>query len=59
MSTTKTKQLQKRYQYYASENGKPVIKWTEWFNCSNKSNKEKIQLKGFKGNDLLNEYREV
>ena len=58
MSTIKTKQLQKRYQHWTSENGKPEIKWTEWFNCSGKL-KEKIQLKGFKGNDLLNEYREV
>jgi isopentenyl diphosphate isomerase/L-lactate dehydrogenase-like FMN-dependent dehydrogenase len=58
MCTTKPKRLQKRYQHWARENGKPVIKWTEWFDCSSNS-KEKIQLKGFKGNDLLNEIREV
>ena len=42
---------QKRYQY-RSANGKV---WTKWFNYEGKP--EFVQLKGFKGDDLLNEYR--
>lgn len=45
------KKRQKRYQYW----GKFGIKWTEWFNYNGQE--EPIQIKGFKGNDLRNEYR--
>ena len=45
----------KRYQYWGSENGKPVKKWTEYFPW-NSDSREKIQMKGFKGDNLLNEY---
>lgn len=45
----------KRYQFWASENGKPVKKWTEYFEW-NSDSREKIQMKGFKGDNLLNEY---
>ena len=47
----------KRYQYWGSENGKPVKKWTEYFPWDSDS-REKIQLKGFKGDCLLNEYKD-
>lgn len=46
----------KRYQYWASENGKPIKKWTEFFIWDSDST-EPIQLKGYKGNDLKNEYK--
>ena len=49
--------MKKRFQYWASEQGKPIKKWTEWFNWDS-DNREPIQLKGFKGNHLLNEYEE-
>lgn len=48
---------QKRYQYWGSVNGKPQIMWTEWFNYNGPE--EPIQHKGFKGNDLKNEYRTI
>ena len=47
---------QKRYQNYGFEDGKPVIKWTKWFDYRGKS-RDPIQFKGFKGKDLKNEYR--
>ena len=53
----------KRYEYWASENGKPVIKWTEWFNYSPNDEllerfqtQEKYQLSCSK---LRNEFRIV
>lgn len=46
----------KRYQYWGFENEKPQIMWTEWFPW-NSINEEQIQLKGFKGNDLKNDYK--
>ena len=46
-------QKQKRYQRFTKE-GKS---WTPWFNIPNNTPKEPIQFKGFKGNNLLNEYR--
>jgi hypothetical protein len=45
--------IQKRYQYWTKEG----IKWTSWFKCS--STEEALQLKGFKGNNLKNEYRKL
>jgi len=47
----------KRYEYWASENGKLVKKFTNWFKWDS-DNREPIQNKGFKGNNLKNEYRE-
>ena len=48
---------QKRFQYWGSVNGVPQVMWTSWFNFDGPE--EKIQLKGFKGNHLLNEYRTI
>lgn len=48
---------QKRYQYWAFINGKYCIVWSDWFNYNGPE--EHIQLKGFKGNHLLNEYRTI
>lgn len=46
----------KRYEFWASENGKPIKKWTDFFewDCDEMP---KTQLKGFLGNDLRNEYK--
>ena len=49
--------LQKRYQYWTFENGKPIVKWTEWFKVPDNITREEIQMKGYKGHNLLNEYR--
>jgi len=46
----------KRYEFWASENGKPVKKWTNFFIWDSDS-RDQIQLKGFKGNHLKNEYK--
>jgi hypothetical protein len=43
--------MKKRYQYWTKEG----IRWTSWFEVSPEAN-EPIQAKGFKGNNLLNEY---
>lgn len=48
---------QKRFQYWGSINGTPQILWSEWFDF--KGTEEPIQLKGFKCNNLLNEYRTI
>ena len=48
---------QKRYQYWGSINGVPQILWSEWFDS--KGLEEPIQMKGFKGNNLKNEYRTI
>lgn len=47
--------MQKRYQYWGVVNGVPQIMWTPWFPYN--GDKEPIQLKGFKGNYLKNEYK--
>lgn len=47
----------KRYEYWSSQNGKPVKKFTEWFLWLSDS-RDPIQMKGYKGDNLLNEYRE-
>ena len=44
--------MEKRYQHWTREG----IKWTPWFEWTS-SDCPNVQLKGFKGNDLLNEYR--
>lgn len=45
--------IQKRFQYWTRE-GKV---WSEWFDWGS-DDCPKVQLKGYKGNDLKNEYRE-
>lgn len=47
----------KRYEYWASENGKAVKKWTRWFKWGS-SSRIKVELKGYKGDVLRCEYRE-
>lgn len=47
----------KRYEYWATENGKAVKKWTRWFKWNSPS-RVKVELKGFKGDVLRCEYRE-
>ena len=44
----------KRYEYWGSENGKAVKKFTDWFEWDGEQ--YPIQLNGFKGNHLHNEY---
>ena len=48
----------KRYEYWAYEDGKAVKKWTRWFKWSSSSSREKVELKGYKGDVLRCEYRE-
>lgn len=48
--------MEKRYEYWAFENGKAVKKFTEWFFWGSDL-LEPIQQKGYKGNHLKNEYR--
>lgn len=55
--------LEKRYQYWGTENGKPQVMWTEWYHYSDDDSllpifqkEEKYQLKNSK---LLNEFRIV
>lgn len=49
------KQRQKRYQR-RTKNG---VEWTPWFNVSSNHVEEAVQMKGFKGDNLLNEYRTI
>ena len=44
--------MKKRYQIWTKEG----IKWTNWFNYNGP--KDPIQIKGFKGLNLLNEYKD-
>ena len=44
---------QKRFQYWSSEG----IVWTPWFNYEGPECP--VQHKGYKGNDLINEFRTV
>ena len=48
---------QKRFQYWGSINGIPQIMWSEWFD--HHGDEDPIQLKGFKCNNLKNEYRTI
>lgn len=45
--------MQKRYEYWSSENGKPIKKFTNWFEWTNEDYMPKYQF----GKKLLNEYR--
>lgn len=47
------KKCYKRFQYRV----KGGVKWTDWFLWGSE-NRDPIQLKGYKGDNLLNEYRE-
>lgn len=47
----------KRYQYWGKKDGKVQKLWTQFFPWNSPS-REKVQLKGYKGDDLLNEYKE-
>lgn len=47
----------KRFQYWGRKDGKVQKLWSDWFEW-NSDNRDPIQLKGFKGNHLLNEYIE-
>jgi hypothetical protein len=49
---------QKRFQYWGRKDGEVQKLWTDWFEWKSDI-KEPIQQKGFKGNHLLNEYREI
>ena len=49
---SKNAKRQKRYQFW-SRTGK---QWTEWFD--HEGPEESIQLKGYRGDHLLNEYRD-
>lgn len=44
----------KRYEYWASENGKPIKKWTDFF-LWDSDNRDPWQLK----NRLRNEYKDI
>jgi hypothetical protein len=46
----------KRYEYWAFEDGKAVKKWTNYFPWDSTLT-DPIQLKGYKGNHLRNEYK--
>ena len=48
---------QKRFQYWGSLDGIPMKMWSNWFNYDGPE--ESLQLKGFKGDHLLNEYRTI
>lgn len=48
----------KRYQYWGSENGKPIKKWSDFFFWDSDL-RDPIQLKGYKGNHLINEYKDT
>lgn len=48
---------QKRFQYWGSLDGIPMKMWSDWFDYNGPE--DKIQQKGFKGNDLLNEFRTI
>ena len=48
---------QKRFQYWGSINGVPQKMWSEWFDYDGPE--EPIQLNGFKGNHLKNEFRTI
>lgn len=52
-----SKPMMKRYQYWASDNGKPYKKFTDWFQYDGDET-SKIQMKGYKGDVLLQEFRD-
>ena len=50
--------IQKRFQFWGRVDGKVQKCWTDWFDWKS-DDCPKVQLKGYKGDCLLNEYREV
>ena len=48
----------KRYEYWGSENGTPMKKWTRWFKWYS-SIRNPIELKLYKGDALKCEYLET
>ena len=48
--------VKKRFQYWASKDGNPYKEWTDWFEWDGDTN-DKVQLKGYKGDKLLQEYK--
>lgn len=49
--------MMKRYQYWASANGKPYKEWTQWFPYDGDETSQ-VQMKGYKGDVLLQEFRD-
>ena len=47
--------VKKRFQFWGRKDGKVEKMWSEWFKWDS-DNRDPIQLKGFKGDHLLNEY---
>lgn len=45
----------KRFQFWGRKDGKVEKMWSEWFKWDS-DNRDPIQLKGYKGDNLLNEY---
>ena len=45
--------IQKRFQYWGAENGKPIKLWSEWFPYNGPQEPQQL------GKGLKNEYREV
>lgn len=56
MKNLKILKMLKRYEYLASENGKPIKKWTDWFEW-NSDICPRFQLE--RHPKLLNEYKET
>lgn len=51
------KKCYKRFQYWGRKDGKVQKMWSNWFLWGSE-NRDPIQMKGYKGDNLLNEYRE-
>ena len=49
--------VKKRFQFWGRKDGKVEKMWSEWFKWDS-DNRDPIQLKGFKGDHLLNEYKD-
>lgn len=47
----------KRFQYWASKNGKPYKEWSQWFEYDGDETSN-IQANGYKGDHLLQEFKE-
>ena len=47
--------VKKRFQFWGRKDGKVEKMWSQWFKWDS-DNRDPIQLKGFKGDNLLNEY---
>ena len=47
----------KRFQFWGRKDGKVEKMWSQWFEWDS-DNRDQIQLKGYKGDHLLNEYKD-